>query len=81
MNFWPEYDELHRQASMTVYDHLVAAVESIDRILGEGYAERNPVLVAAFIQACSVDFVSAAAQKTLQEAVRYYVENQNAGSG
>jgi Pyruvate/2-oxoacid:ferredoxin oxidoreductase gamma subunit len=78
MNDWPEYGELMKQASMTADIYLGEAVERIDRILGEGYAEKNPVLVAAFIQACSMDFVSASVQKTLQETVRYFLENQNA---
>ena len=78
MNDWPEYEELITQALITADIYLVAAIDSVDGHLGEGYAKKNPVLVAAFIQACSADFAAGSIQKTLQETVRYVLENQNA---
>lgn len=47
--------ESMKQAPMTVQLYLSEAIEIIDKQFGEGYAEKNPSLVGAFIQACAVD--------------------------
>jgi hypothetical protein len=44
-----------RQAGSTVSTYLAEAIEAIDRHFGEGYAEKHPGLVGAFIVACTND--------------------------
>lgn len=43
------------QAGMTVGHWLRQADSYIDKVFGEGYAKKNPALVAAFIQAAAID--------------------------
>lgn len=43
------------QAQMTVGYWLSHSVHQIDRTFGDGYAKKNPALVAAFIQAAAMD--------------------------
>lgn len=49
-----------KQAGYTANEYLMAAIESIDKQFGPGYAKENPELVGAFIQACAMDFQTAA---------------------
>lgn len=55
----PGHTELVCRASVTVSDYMKQAVESIDQKFGAGYATANPELVAAFIQAASMDYLAA----------------------
>lgn len=64
------YDTLMRQASMTACDYMIHAVEDIDRIFGEGYAAKNPELVAAYINTAAIDFASNVISKTISETFR-----------
>lgn len=43
------------QAGPTVGHWLQQAVDQIDKTFGDGYAKKNPALVAAFIQAAAMD--------------------------
>lgn len=52
-------EQLMEQAPMTVAGYLIAAKRHINEQFGPGYAEKNPVLVAAFVQACAQDFETA----------------------
>ncbi|WP_339505194.1 hypothetical protein [Pseudomonas sp. RL_105y_Pfl2_101] len=63
-----DYTTLMDQASMTANDYLFAAKEKIDRIFGEGYAAKNPELVAAFIKTAGQDFNAAILAVAIQEA-------------
>lgn len=47
------------QAGVTIKQYLHQAVEHIDEIFGEGYAKKNPALLAACVQAQAADFNSA----------------------
>ena len=49
-------DTLMRQAPATADLYLRQVVTSIDDVFGDGYAKANPALVAAMVQACTVDF-------------------------
>jgi hypothetical protein len=60
-------ETLMRQAPMTVALYLSEAIEAIDRKFGDGYAAKNPQLVAAFITACAQDFHTAVMAKTTEE--------------
>lgn len=48
-----------RQAGMTAHDYLVRAKSDIDEVFGEGYAKKNPCLVAAYMQVACADFSTA----------------------
>lgn len=61
-------DTLLRQAPMTATTYLLEAVNEINKILGEGYAEKHPELVAAFIQTCAIDFHTCLTVKAIEEA-------------
>jgi len=50
------FSELLKQASMTAHDYMHAAVRNINEFYGDGYAEKNPVLVGAFMQTAAHDF-------------------------
>lgn len=52
-------EELMRQAPLTTAFYLEKAVTLIDKQFGDGYAEKNPQLVGAFLQACSTDYLAA----------------------
>jgi hypothetical protein len=47
------------QAGPTVGHWLSQSVEQIDATFGEGYAKKNPALVAAFVQAAAIDQLTA----------------------
>lgn len=47
------------QAGPTVGHWLSQSVHEIDRTFGEGYAKKNPALIAAFIQAAALDQLTA----------------------
>lgn len=49
-------DTLVGQASRTAAQYLQEAVRSIDAEFGDGFAKKNPQLVAAMINAASKDF-------------------------
>jgi len=60
-----DFDTLLRQASMTAADYLANAQREIDNRFGDGYAAKNPNLVAAFMQTASSDFTTSATAKVL----------------
>ena len=43
-----------RQARYTAEKYMIAAIKSIDKTFGEGYAKKNPLLVAAFMQTAAM---------------------------
>lgn len=58
-------DTLMRQAPMTADLYLRKAVQSIDEVFGAGYAKEHPEIVAAFMQACTVDFATVMASNSV----------------
>lgn len=50
------WEELMRQSSSTAHDFMRRAIDSIDTLMGEGYAAKHPELIGAFIQASAMDF-------------------------
>ncbi len=57
------------QAGDTAAFWLGQAVRSIDKLLGKGYASRNPDIVAAFMQAASVDQFTSTIGSIIQDSV------------
>lgn len=66
---------LMNQAPATVDVYLTEAVKSIDDHLGKGYSQKNPGLVAAFIQTCAIDLGCA----VLAQQLRAGLENIRIG--
>jgi hypothetical protein len=52
------YEQLGVQASRAALERLSSATEAIDRLLGEGAAKQNPALVAALMQATSIEYLA-----------------------
>ena len=50
---------LMKQAHMTANEYFVYAVDYIDKVFGEGYAEKHPELVAKFMEVAAIDFMTA----------------------
>ena len=67
-------DTLMRQAPATIEVYMIDAVDMIDKKFGTGYSQKHPELVAAFIQASSVDLASAIITKGLQEIGNSIIE-------
>ena len=62
------FDTLFRQAQATAEELLKEAVRVIDLVVFKpGYAEKNPQLVAAFMQAATADFHTSASAKSYGE--------------
>jgi hypothetical protein len=53
------------QAGPTVGHWLQQSVEQIDATFGDGYAKKNPALVAAFLQAAAMDQFTAHVANTV----------------
>jgi hypothetical protein len=51
-------ETLMRQAPMTADTYLRECVKSIDSQFGQGFAKANPAVLAAMLQASSMDFAS-----------------------
>ncbi|QDH65222.1 hypothetical protein [Pseudomonas azotoformans] len=60
-------ERLVLQASMTAGEYLREAIKSIDELLGEGYASKNPALIGAFMATAAQDFHTAVSAAALQE--------------
>ena len=60
-------ETLMRQAPMSVETYLHEAHTMIDGVYGDGYAEKHPELIAAFIQACASDFQASFLGAVLQD--------------
>jgi hypothetical protein len=63
-------DVLLEQASMTTDQYLAAAVDSIDKRFGKGFAEKHPELLGAFINASARDFQTTMTVQALQELAK-----------
>jgi hypothetical protein len=74
---WPD---LMQQSGSTAQHYMGTAIADIDRMLGEGYAKKNPALIAAFMQTAALDFhaasISIAAQKIRDGLVRDWHNQQ-----
>lgn len=53
------YDTLMRQAPVTADTYLVEAIESVEKRMGKGAAEKYPQIVAALITAAATDYHAA----------------------
>jgi hypothetical protein len=65
----PTVETLFRQASMTASTYFHEAIEAIDKHFGEGYAQKHPELVGAFMQTSALDFQAGFVGTAIKEAV------------
>jgi hypothetical protein len=69
------HDTLLRQASLTAEDYFLKAIIAIDEKFGEGYAKKNPDLIAAFMKTASVDFATTSISKLIcEELVNRWID-------
>lgn len=52
------YTQLGMFASKSAHNYLVAAIDSIENVMGKGAAEKHPAIVAAMIQAASTEYLA-----------------------
>ena len=78
MSITASYETLMRQAPQTVETYLMEGVNIINRQYGSQYAERHPELVAAFIQACAMDFGTAILAKAIENHSEILSESTDA---
>jgi len=63
------FETLLRQGPMTAREYMREAVSSIDDSFGDGYAEKHPELVAAFMQTAILDLQGAVIAQQIREGV------------
>lgn len=51
-----DYTRLGIHASKAAHDYLVEAIETVEKLMGKGAAERFPMIVAALVQASATDY-------------------------
>ena len=64
------FDTLFGQASETATTYLNHASREIDKLFGGGYAEKNPQLVAAFMQVAATDMAATTHAKVYGTALQ-----------
>jgi hypothetical protein len=47
--------------------YLAAAIAEIDKQLGRGYASEHPQLIAAFVQACTIEAVAGTLEREIRD--------------
>lgn len=62
--------ELLKQAQMTAKDAMTNAVHDIDERFGKNYAKKNPALVAAHMNASTLDFATSCGLLSLSAALQ-----------
>jgi hypothetical protein len=60
-------DMLVLQTADTTAKYLKLAIRHIDEAFGNGYAAKNPTLVAEFMRTCATDFQTAAMKVCAQD--------------
>jgi hypothetical protein len=63
------FEILMTQAQDAATDYLRRGIDEIDSIFYEGYAEKHPELLAAFINASAIDMGNSTMAKCLEEAL------------
>jgi hypothetical protein len=64
------FDNLLTQASDTAATYLHRAAKEIDELFGAGYAAKNPLLVAAFMQTAAADMSASTHAKVYGAALQ-----------
>lgn len=64
-----------KQAMMTAHDYMNSARYDIDKMFGEGYAAKNPALVAAYMQTAAIDYAASYGLDQISVALNRIAEN------
>jgi hypothetical protein len=72
------FDTLLGQASDTAATYLRHAVHEIDELFGNGYAAKNPQLIAAFMHAAASDMMASTHGKVYGSALQDISESLSA---
>jgi hypothetical protein len=60
------------RAPMTAADYMAEAVRNIDLHFGDGYAEKHPELVGAFMQTAAIDLGTAIIARALESVTTIF---------
>lgn len=71
------FDTLLDQSAQAPAFYLRSAQYEIDKVFGEGYASKNPALVAAYIKAASADMSAATLGKILGASLQEISQSLN----
>lgn len=63
------FENLLKDASNNVGDHMWEAAERIDYLFGAGYAKAHPELVGAFMQAAAIDMAGSCLAQQVTNAL------------
>jgi len=72
-----EAGQLMKQAMMTAHDYMYDARYEIDKMFGEGYAAKNPALVAAYMQTAALDYAASFGLDRISRSLDRIAENVN----
>jgi len=61
------------QASSTAHDYLIEGQDRIDKMFGQGYAKKNPILLAGFMQAAATDLTASITAQQITDAIDHLV--------
>lgn len=64
-----DFDHMMEEAGSTAARYMTRARFEIDKQFGEGYADKNPALVAAFMQTAAADFGVMATAKVIGQTL------------
>ena len=53
------YSQLMSHASSTAHDYLMAAIDSVEKLMGKGASQQYPELVAELVRAATADYSAA----------------------
>jgi len=60
------FDDLVKQAPMTIEHYLRSVVVSVDAVFGKNYSRSNPAFIASLIHTCAMDFNTSSTGKIIE---------------
>lgn len=75
MHITAGFDALETQSVKTAAYYLSSAKNEIDKLFGQGYAEKNPELVAAYIRTAAVDLQTSVTAKVIGGALEQIAQS------
>ena len=70
-------DLLVEQAVATTHGYFHRAVQEIDASLGDGFSEKHPELIAAFMRTAALDFATAVIASVIQDLTEVVERRQD----
>ena len=69
------FHNLLNQASSTTHEYMIEGQDRIDKMFGEGYAKKNPELLAAFMQSAATDLHGSVFAQQVTDAIDKLTES------